>query len=156
MEFQVSKVTYRAEKISAMNQLLIVKRLTCVLGDLAPAFKNIPKLPNGKPDVEKLKGMDSMKFLPDFAKAVHGLSDDDFKYCIYGLLGAVKKKAEGDVGWFDIYVEGAGFMFEAEMTPYKIVQIAFKSFWNNLNDFFQEMSSALKEDTQTQKTQSNG
>jgi hypothetical protein len=153
MEFTIQDKTYRAKKLNAMKQFHIVRRLVPLIGNFAPALKEMPMI-DGKPDMTKLKDIDVGKILPAITSAISSVSDEDADFCIHGLLSVVQKKGDKDEGWFDVCVNG-GMMFE-DMTLATILQLAFKSLTHNLSDFFQELPSALNADNQKQKSQSNG
>jgi hypothetical protein len=142
MEFELEGQTYKAEKINAINQFHILRRLMPVLGNVAPFLNN-----------EGLNGFDA---LPPLADAIGKLSDSDSEYVIYGLLKSITRKEPSGMGWSQIH-NGHDIMFLDIKTNMKIMMsLAINAFKFNMSGFFSELPSVLKDQAQNQTNPSNG
>lgn len=132
MEFDVNDQTYVVEKISAMKQFHIIRRLAPVLAGLAPSG-----------DVAKLQGMMGAKaeeVVPRLAEALAKINDEDSEFVLYGLMAAVKRKEKQGLGYAPLVV-GGKLMYQNLTLP-EMLQIAAKSAQFNMRDFLSALPQA--------------
>lgn len=127
--FEIGGFEYRAGKIDARKQFHIVRRLAPIFGGMAA-------------------GAEPEKVLAD---AIGALSDDDADYVLFGLLEAVTRKQENGLGFAKVST-GKQLMF-ADITMAQMLQLAFKSFEENMQDFFTASRSVLQSADQKQSDQ---
>lgn len=125
MEFELNGQAYRADKLSAMKQFHIVRRLAPVLAGLAPMAD--------RARLSALAEAAPAEFLPQLAKTLAQMTDEDAEFVIYGLLGAVKKKESGGLGWSGVVVNGQ-LMYQ-NLSMAEMMQLAVKAGQYNLSDF---------------------
>lgn len=140
MEFELKEQTYSVGKIDARSQFHIVRRLAPVLGEIAPAAAN-----------GKLGGMDA---LPPLANAIAKLSDADADYCLFGLLGVIKRKQPQGMGWGPVSTGNAIMYDDIDMAA--MLQLAWKALEFNMSGFFAALPSDLKEAARKVSDPSNG
>lgn len=89
MEFTVGDHDYRANKMDALTQFHVLRRLSPVIG----ALKD---LAGG----DTSKGLDS---LGPIAEVAARLPDEDVNYIIDRCLSTVQRKKDGDTGWVAVW-----------------------------------------------------
>ena len=129
MDFELNGKEYRAGVIDARKQFHIVRRLAPIFGNMAA-------------------GGDTAVM---FANAIGSLSDDDADYVLFGLLAVVKRKEDNGLGWSP--VSNKTQMMYAEITMAEMLQLAFKSFEANMQDFFSVSRSVLSQANPTQNAE---
>lgn len=140
MEFELNGQSYRADRIDALTQFHIVRRLAPIMGKVAPLIKS--------------DGGDSMGVLEPLADAVSSLSDEDSNYVIFGLLKSVKKKDVNDLGWSA--VSDGSVLMDSYMSMPTMLQLAFHAFKANFSDFLSGLPSGLSSEPQAQSDPYNG
>lgn len=140
MEFELKGQTYSVGKIDARSQFHIVRRLAPVIGEIAPSAAN-----------GKMAGLDA---LPPLASAIAKLSDADADYCLFGLLGVIKRKQGQGLGYGPV-VAGNALMYD-DIDMAAMLQLAWKALEFNLSGFFAALPSDLQKAAQTASGQSNG
>lgn len=148
--FEIDGQTYRTCTISARAQFHIVRRLSPVLGKVAPMVQDITAMDSAGGDPVEI----GMKALPAMADAIANLSDADADYILLGLLRAVSKKQPNGIGWSPIVV-GDNIMFD-DMTMPQMLQIAWQTFNHNMSGFFSALPSDLKGAALNASNPSNG
>lgn len=138
MNFDIEGRGYSVKKIDARTQFHIIRRLAPVLSELAPALKG-----SGNSD-----GLD---MLPPIAGALAKLSDADADYCLFGLLQAVSRKQDNDLGYGAVSV-GTSIMYD-DITMPIMLQLAWKALSHNMSSFFAALPPGLKEASQKAKAQ---
>ena len=139
MEFEVMGITYKVNKIPAMKQFHIVRRLLPVLSELAPAAS---------------KGTSGADVLPLLSNTIAKMADEDADYCIYGLLAAVQRNNGQGLGWAPVSADRA--LMYSDMTMAVVLQLAWRALTHNLSDFFAALPSDLKDAAQKLSAQSIG
>jgi hypothetical protein len=140
MEFELYGQLYRADKIDALSQFHIVRRLAPIMGKVAPLF-------NGG-------GGDSLGVLEPLADAIGALSDEDSNHVLFGLLKAIKRKDQNGLGWSPVS-NGASLMYE-DINMSQMLQLAFHAFKVNFSDFFPVLPLGSNAEPQLQSAPSNG
>lgn len=154
--FQYKGVNYRAERIDAMRQFHVVRRLAPVLAQLAAAFGKVAPpakapapVPAPVPAPEAVAeptaaapiDPGAIAGLEGVANALAGLSDADAEYVLHTLLSHVTREQPG-AGWHKVS-NGSSFMYDDLPLP-TLMYLAFKSLQENLGDFFAAIPSNLK------------
>lgn len=140
MEFELGGQSYRADRIDAITQFHIVRRLAPIMGKVAPLIKS--------------GDGDSMGVLEPLADAIRSLSDEDSNYVIFGLLKSVKKKDVNGFGWSP--VSDGSVLMDSYMSMPTMLQLAFHAFKANFSDFLAGLPSGLSSEPQAQSDPSNG
>lgn len=143
MQFELNGKTYFSDKLPPMKQFHIVRRLAPVLVGVAPTLSMA--------NVKGLADANLTDILPKLADALSKVSDTDSEFILYGLMSAVKKKEAGGGGWTPIIV--ADRLQFQDITLPEMLQIAAKSFQNNLKDFLNALPSTLTSPGLTQNPQ---
>jgi len=142
---------YKFNKIDALSQFHIVRRLAPVVGELFAAVANSGLTANGK-KAEDMKFNDIdfdavSKNLSPVMIALSKLPDEDMNYCLFGLLKGVQRKQIGG-GFANVMANGSKdlIMFEDIKENLQLMlTLAGKSIAVNLGGFMQALPSALKE-----------
>ncbi len=129
---------YKFDKIPALAQFHIVRRLAPVIGELLGAI-DPKKFKGGKADISE---GEMIKVLGPITTALAKLSDEEANYVLFGLLKAVTRKQIGG-GWAKV-VTGESLMFE-DIDMKVMIQLSVKSFMVNLGGFINALPSASKE-----------
>jgi hypothetical protein len=140
-DLTVNGLDYKFDKIPALAQFHIVRRLAPIIGELLGAVG--PSLKGGKTEVNQ---DEMLKALVPITTALAKLSDEDADYIIFGLLKVVTRKQSGG-GWAKI-VTGSVLMFD-DIDMKVMVQLAVKSFMVNLGGFITALPSVSKEQAVT-------
>lgn len=126
MDIELNGHSYKCGTIDARKQFHIVRRLAPVMGSVA-------------------KGGEA---LDSIASAIGKLSDEDADYVIFGLLACVTRKQENGLGWAKVS-NGNAMMF-SDISMADMIQLAYRAFEANMQDFFAVIRSTLKEQQQPQ------
>lgn len=143
MQFELNGNTYFADKIPAMKQFHIVRRLAPLLAGMAPTLDAIK--------MQTLASANAADIIPNLAAALSKVSDADAEFVIYGLMSSVKKKEPRGGGWSPIIVSDR-LQFQ-DMTMPEMIQIAAKSAQHNLKDFLSALPQSLTSADPTQNPQ---
>jgi len=128
--FTINGQDYSCEKIDAMRQFHIVRRLAPVLAAAIPSGFTLARM-------KEMGDVPIDAVLPKLADALSKMSDDDANVVIIELLKPVRRKEAQGLGWSPL-VQGGAIMYQDLKLP-DMLQIAFHSARLNLQDF----SSAL-------------
>ena len=135
-EFQIGERKFKLNKIDAMKQFHIVRRIAPILQELVPAMGTIAK--------SKVEDLSEEDKLAEFSKIVgpvmNGLarlSDDDSNFVLYRLLSSVEILQPQFNSWTYIATEAGIKMQDLELP--EILQIAGKAFMYNLSNFFSSL-----------------
>lgn len=127
--FSLRGKEFKLNKIDAMKQFHIARRLGPVLVDLIPALKDFR-------DVEKLSDNEKLeaigKFMTPIMQGMSKLSDDEAEFVLYNLLSSVEFQ-QGSGNWARMS-NGAVLMFQDFELP-MLFQLAGKAFQFNLSGF---------------------
>jgi hypothetical protein len=141
---------YRFDKIDALSQFHIVRRLSPIVGELAAVVANSAVLKQGK-KLEEM-GIDDIDFdkvakhIGPVLSAMAKLPDEDMNYAIFGLLKGVSRKQTAGGGWARVTTDNGQFMFEdIKGNLVLMMTLAGKSFAANLGGFINALPSGLKE-----------
>jgi len=132
-ELTIAGVAYRTGKLSAFQQMHIVRRITPCLGRLADAAGREP-------------------LMSDIVAAIEPLKDEDVEYICNACLSVTERRQTGG-GWAPLRVK--------EQTMYDLslpvmLQIAWAVIRENLSDFFSELPSGFSLEEMTAKLRSPG
>ena len=126
-EITLDGIQYRIQKMPAMKQFHILRRLALV-------FKN----------VSEFKGEES-KLINVLMDGIGSLPDEDANYILQGLLSHVSRRQSGGTGWATV-MSGASIMFD-DLPLKSLMQLAFESLRGNFKDFLAEIPSGGTEVT---------
>lgn len=132
-DFKVGSYEFKLSKIDAFKQFHIVRRLSPILGDLAPHMNAISKLSqkNGKSEAEKFDELAGL--LKPILDGIAKLSDADANLVLFGLLSGVEIKQS--TGHWAYVVRDSVLMFNDLDLP-TLLAAAGKSLAYNLSGFF--------------------
>jgi hypothetical protein len=141
---------YKFEKIDALSQFHIVRRLAPIIGELAAVVANSGVLKSGKKFEEmSINDMDFDAIAKDLGPVLSTFAkipDEDMNYSLFGLLKGVYRKNTTGGGWSRVTTDNQLFMFEdikADMAL--MMTLAGQSFAANLGGFINALPSGLKE-----------
>ncbi len=137
-DLNISGHDYKFDKIPALAQFHIVRRLAPIIGELLGAV-DPKKFKDGKADINQAE---MIKVLVPITSALAKLSDEDANYVLFGLLKYITRKQIGG-GWAKI-ATGETLMFE-DIDMKIMIQLSVKSFMVNLGGFISALPSASKE-----------
>jgi hypothetical protein len=126
VDFEISGSTYRAEKISALKQFHVMRRLLPLLSGLAPALKIAREAKDGGTDV-------MLKMLEPMADILAKMSDEDSDYVIKTCLTGCYKQQGG--AFAPITARDGQIMFQDIDMP-TMLQITVKAIQENFGGFF--------------------
>lgn len=132
-EFEIGGKKFQLNKVNAIKQFHIVRRMAPILTKMVPSIGKIKDNEKSKTELsdgEKLEHIAevAIPFMDGFAK----LSDADSEIVLYGLLSCVQVQQAGNWAWV---VVNSNLMFDDLDLP-TMLQIAYKSFMFNLSGFF--------------------
>ena len=120
MEFELSGVTYKSDKINAVEQFHIARRLAPVLAELSKDKENT---------------------LNNLANAISKLSNEDADFVLFGLLKCISMKESNGLGWSKI--SNGNMLMRDSITLPIMMQMAYKALMLNFGDFFSALPSKL-------------
>lgn len=131
MDFPVGEHQYHAERIPALQQFHIMRRLAPCIGQVVPVIGAI-----------KGKGADAgMEAVKPLADALAGMSDADANYVLFGLLRHAKRAVPGALGASAVAIGEQ--MNHADITMLQMLQIAWQVLRVNMADFMAALPSDL-------------
>lgn len=125
-EFEVGGKQYSADRLDAMKQFHIVRKLGPIIAGLLPAGVAMK-------DMQAFLEKDAGSVLPSIADALSRIKDEDADFVIYGLLSVVKQQQPNGLGWAPVCVNNQ-MMFQNIQMP-DMLKIAFKAGQHNFRDF---------------------
>ena len=146
-----NKEDFKFNKLDAIKQFHIIRRLAPVVGELMAVVTNASNLmKNGKKAEDAT--LDDIDFdvvaknIGPLMEALAKLPDADVDYCLYGLLSAAERKITGG-GWAKVTTpDGKHLMFEdIKLDMVFMMSICAGSFMANIAGFINALPSGLKE-----------
>lgn len=134
-DFSIGDRRFKLNKIDAIKQFHIVRRIAPMLGDLMPVAHKLNKL--GKIDIENLTEDQVGVFGPAISKALElfsKLSDADSELVLKGLCSGVEVHQPASNNWARLVVSDS-FMIQDLELPI-LLQCAGRAFLFNLGSFF--------------------
>ena len=129
-EFQIGERKFQLNKIDALKQFHILRRVGPILSELAPALKEI------QPSKKKSKESESLDAVARIATPVLNglskLSDTDADFVLYGLLSSVEMQQLGN--W--MRVSNNGMLMVQDLELPQLLQLAGRAFVYNMSGFF--------------------
>jgi hypothetical protein len=140
---------YKFEKVDALSQYHIVRRLAPLFGDAIAIIGNSGLVKNGQKaseiDFEKINFDELAKDITPLMNTLSKLPDEEMNYALFGLLKGVYRKNQGG-GYSRITTDTNLFMFEdIKFDMALMMTLAGKSFMANLAGFLNALPSGLKE-----------
>lgn len=124
---------FKLNKIDALKQFHIVRRIGPILTDLLPVMKGITQASNSEEQPIESQLENAGKFLGPIMNGLSKLSDSDSELVLHGLLHSVEvQQAAGN--WAKIST-GSMLMIQDMELPV-LLQIAGRAFMFNLSGFF--------------------
>lgn len=127
-EVEIKGQLYRTGKLSAMRQMLILKRLTIILGVIQPLM--------GKFDENKPENS-----LAGIGEAISSLPDESVEFIVFSCLDACSRKEEGG-SWAPVARNGQ-IMFDS-LDLLAILALTGHTLADNLKSFFQGLPSIVQ------------
>lgn len=136
-DFEIGGKKFKLNKIDALKQFHIVRRIGPILSDLLPAMKDAAKLQGGTKSLESMseeQKLDSIaKFVEPIMSGLSKLSDTDAELVLYGLLASVEvQQTHGN--WAKVATKDMLMMQDLELPV--LLKIAGQAFMFNLTGFF--------------------
>lgn len=122
--FSVGEHTYRAERMDAMTQFHVVRRLSPILGSLREML-----------DMQGREGMDSVSALSPLAQVASSLPDEHVNYIINAALSLVKRQLPGDAGWAPIWNRQVQKPMYEDMSFIEMLQVAGRVIMDSIGPF---------------------
>lgn len=137
MDFTIGEHHYQAERVPALQQFHITRRLAPLVGQVVPVLNAL-----------KDKGAESgMAAIEPMAAALATMSDADANYVLFGLLRYAKRVMPGGLGLAPVVVgEQINHM---DITMLQMVQIAWQVLRYNMADFMAALPSDLRDKLKT-------
>jgi len=130
--FQIGERQFKLNKINALKQFHIVRRIAPILGDIAPTLASMQKM-----NIEELEENDRFeqlsKLITPIMNGLSRLSDADANLVLTGLLGAVEMKQDG--GNWAFLARDNNLMFD-NLDLSILLNAAGRSLMFNLSGFF--------------------
>lgn len=126
-DFEVNGVSYKLNKINAMSQFHIARRIAPIIGDLMPIAVKISKM------TEAERKDKEIETLAPIFNGLSKLSDSDANRVLIGLLTSVEMK-QSTGNWAKV-ANGEQIMFQNLELP-TILNLAGKAFMFNMAGFF--------------------
>lgn len=144
----INGTQYKFEKLSALSQFHIVRRLAPLIGDVLGVIGNSSVVKDGKKASEmKFDDIDFDSLAKDITPLLTSLSklpDADVEYTLHNLLKGVSRNSGG--GWARVITDTNVIMFEdIKMNLPLMMQLCVHSFKANLQGFLAALPSGLKE-----------
>lgn len=133
-EFKIKGHTYRANKICAMDQLHLVRRL-------APAVVGVVGLAGVK-DIKALGPAMLLSKIGPFLDALGRMSDDDVEFVTDMCLSVIERQVGADRGWQK--VGGSRALQYEDIDLAVMLRLAFEAGKENLAGFFDALQSMFQ------------
>lgn len=135
--FEFAGRKFKLNKIDAIKQFHIARRIAPILAELIPQIGEAAKYQDVK-DLEKVSESKKMEMVAKFASPVmmglSKISDADANHVLYGLLEAVEVKQEPIGNWARVSSNSLLLMQDLDLRT--LVQLAGRAFMFNLSGFF--------------------
>lgn len=139
-DFQVNGISFKLNKIDAIKQFHIVRRIAPILADLLPAMGEVAKLNKPESVMSESEKFDQIaKMATPIMSGLSKLSDQDSNKVLYGLLSSVEMQ-QSSGGWAWVANDSA-IMFQDLELP-TLFQLAGRAFVYNMAGFFKLLPSA--------------
>lgn len=138
-DFELLGKKFKLNKINAIKQFHIVRRITPILNGLLPVLGDLKKNADGKSKTDEENLDELVKFVTPIMSGLSKLSDEDAELVLYGLLEAVEiQQAAGN--WAKVSSSGMLMMQDMELPI--LLQLAGKALMFNLSGFFGALPQA--------------
>lgn len=135
-DFSFNSRNFKLNKVDAIKQFHIVRRIGPILSELLPAMRDSTSVRNPK-DIEKLSEKEQLELIAKFASPImmglSKLSDADAELVLYGLLQSVEVQQKAG-NWARVSTDSMLMMQDMELP--ELLQIAGRAFMFNLANFF--------------------
>lgn len=133
---------YKCNKINAMKQFHIARRMVPVLNGLAPQIPELAKMEKSRSSMDEDQLLEmTAKFLTPIMDGMSKLSDADSEVVIHGLLASVEVNRHG--AWSYMSRDGR-LVFEDIELP-EMLYAAGRAFMFNMAGFFSVLPRVSKE-----------
>jgi hypothetical protein len=136
--FEIGGREFKLNKIDAMKQFHVARRIGPILAELVPAMKGISKV-NSDSMTEEQKLEEFARIATPFMAGISKLSDADSDYVLYRLLSAVEVKQPASNSWARIAVigpDGNAMLMMQDLELPMLLQAAGRALMYNLSGFF--------------------
>jgi len=132
-DFQLGGKNFKLNKIDAINQFHVVRRIGPILSDLLPALKDAQKI-NSLDKVTQEDQLENLaKVLAPVMTGFSKLSDEDAEFVLHSLLKLVEMQQPAG-NWAKIST-GKLLMFQDLELPF-LINLASRAFAFNMSGFF--------------------
>lgn len=136
---------YKFEKIDAISQFHIVRRIAPIIGEALAVLSGSFIKDGADKSIENVDFDKIAKDIGPILTALSKLPDADVEYVLFALLKVVQRKNAGG-GWSRITTDTNHFMFDdIKGNMAVMIQLSAKSFQANLSGFLNALPSGLKE-----------
>jgi hypothetical protein len=130
-DFEIGSRKFKLNKLDAMKQFHIARRVGPILADLLPSMGALKKTVSvADAEGDKLEGL--AKALMPIMVGLSKLSDEDSQYVLFGLLASVEVQQSAG-NWAKVSTESMLMINDIELP--QLLQIAGRAFAYNLGGF---------------------
>lgn len=146
VEFEIDGRQFRFDKMPAMQQFHVSRKIAPLMPPLFPIFAQVAKEMEGKglsTDLNKLGPL-----LAPFTEALAQMSDESAEYVFNACLGAIRYK-HGD-NWIPLWNTSGRVVMVAELNdPSLLLRLTARVIQDSLAPFIASFASGLKEAKET-------
>jgi hypothetical protein len=140
-DFEIGGRKFKLNKINAIKQFHIVRRIVPILSDLGPVMGDVQKVMNPNSNISEAKKFErAAKIMTPILNGISNMSEADSNKVLFGLLSAVEMKQEHG-NW--AFVANDEMLLFQDMELPILLQLAGRSFMFNLSGFFSVLPQAL-------------
>lgn len=135
-EFEIAGVRYKSEKLPAMKQFHLQRRLATLLPPLAPILVSVVRQQQAEKKRDALSTLEALAPLSQpFFEALAAMADADAEYVISLCLSKVMRNTEGNV-WASVWNEPTKMPMFADLNDIGLIlQIVLEVIKDNLGPF---------------------
>ncbi len=132
-DFEIGSRKFKLNKIDAIKQFHIARRITPVLSELIPAMGSIAKAAKSKKKVSTEAEFDEIaKVLAPIMTGISKLSDEDSDKVLYGLLSSVEMQQQTG-NWARVSTDTSLMINDLELNV--LLNLAGRAFMFNMGGF---------------------
>lgn len=133
-DFEILGKKFKLNKIDAMKQFHIVRRISPILSELLPALNSLSKSQKHLESLSQTEQLDGFaKIASPIMSGLSKLSDQDSDRVLFGLLSAVEIQQEAG-NWARVATDSMLMIQNLELPV--LLQLAGRSFAYNMAGFF--------------------
>lgn len=139
MEIELNGNTYRVEKLTAMEQFHVSRRIAPIVPTIIPIFAGLA----GSPEESFLEKLPSMSgAIQSFADGIATMPDEASEYVLSTCLSVVRRKV--DQGWAPVWSKSHRVPMFDDIDISILLNLAIRVIKDSLNPFIQGLVSSQK------------